>query len=171
MKFRSTVPASIRSRIVRRGPSELEALSRLHVTLGQIGIVKYENSGNIAVAPEVRRHGHVELRRIQIRQFVKAERRLVAVYTLDLLTPVPRPERPKDEIGPISHRKQSESVDAAVLTDPVPNLHVVGMGILGESSRLGLLRGEEALLLLGDLEEPPRRFAVRLGHNTILQLS
>jgi hypothetical protein len=24
--------------------------------------------------------------------------------------------------------------------------------------------------LLGDLEEPPRRFAVRLGHNTILQL-
>jgi hypothetical protein len=24
--------------------------------------------------------------------------------------------------------------------------------------------------LLGDLEEPPRRFAMRLGHNTILQL-
>jgi hypothetical protein len=27
------------------------------------------------------------------------------------------------------------------------------------------------LLLLGDLKEPPRCFAVRLGHNTILQLS
>jgi hypothetical protein len=24
--------------------------------------------------------------------------------------------------------------------------------------------------LLGDFEEPPRRFAMRLGHNTILQL-
>jgi hypothetical protein len=27
------------------------------------------------------------------------------------------------------------------------------------------------LLLLGDFEKPPRRFTVRLGHNTILQLS
>jgi hypothetical protein len=34
-----------------------------------------------------------------------------------------------------------------------------------------LLRGEEALLLLGDLKKPPRCFPVRLGHNTILQLS
>jgi hypothetical protein len=61
-------------------------------------------------------------------------------------------------------------VDAAVLADPVSDLHVIRMGILGESSGLGLLRGEEALLLLGDLKEPPRRFAVRLGRNTILQL-
>ena len=45
------------------------------------------------------------------------------------------------------------------------------MGVFGESGSLGLLRGEEALLLLGDLKEPPRCFAVRLGHNTILQLS
>jgi hypothetical protein len=44
------------------------------------------------------------------------------------------------------------------------------MSVFGESGRLGLLRGEEALLLLGDLKEPPRRFPVRLGHNTILQL-
>ena len=35
--------------------------------------------------------------------------------------------------------------------------------------RLGLLGSEETLLLLGELEEPPRRFTVRLGHNTILQ--
>jgi hypothetical protein len=45
------------------------------------------------------------------------------------------------------------------------------MGVLGEPGSLGLLRGEEALLLLGNLEKPSRRFAVRLGHNTILQLS
>jgi hypothetical protein len=45
------------------------------------------------------------------------------------------------------------------------------MRILGETGRLGLLRRKEALLLLGEFEEPPRRFSVRLGHNTILQLS
>ena len=45
------------------------------------------------------------------------------------------------------------------------------MSILGESSGFSLFGREEALLLLGDLEEPPGRFAVRLGHNTILQLS
>src|SRR5262245_3395271 len=59
------------------GPSKLEALSRLHVGLGQVGIVKYENTGNIAVAPEVRRHRHMELRRIQVRKFVEAKRSLV----------------------------------------------------------------------------------------------
>ena len=151
--------------------SKLEALRGLYVALGQVGIMKYEDAGNIAVAPEIRRNGHVELRRIQIRQIVEAERRVVAVYTLDFLIPVPGPQRPKDEFGPISRRKQSEPVDTAVLADPVPDLDVIRMGVFGESGSLGLLRGEEALLLLGDLEEPPRCFAVRLGHNTILQLS
>jgi hypothetical protein len=45
------------------------------------------------------------------------------------------------------------------------------MRIFGESGRLGLLRSEEALLLLGEIEQTPRRFSVRLGHDTILQLS
>ena len=88
-----------------KGPSELEALSRLHVARRQIGIVEYENTGNIAVAPEVRWHGHMDLRRIQVRKFVEAKRSLVTVYTLGLLRSVARPECPKDEIGPISHRE------------------------------------------------------------------
>ena len=58
-----------------------------------------------------------------------------------------------------------------VLADLVPNLHVIGMSILSESGGFGLFGGEETLLLLGNLEEPPRRFSMRLGHNTILQLS
>ncbi len=58
-----------------------------------------------------------------------------------------------------------------MLANPVPDLDVIRMGVFGEPGSLGLLRGEEALLLLGNLEKPPRRFAVRLGHNTILQLS
>jgi len=48
---------------------------------------------------------------------------------------------------------------------------MVRVGVLGESRSLGLLGGEEALLLLGDLEEPPRGFTMRLGYNIILQLS
>jgi hypothetical protein len=44
------------------------------------------------------------------------------------------------------------------------------MSILGESSGFGLFGREEALLLLGDLEESPRCFSMRLRHDTILQL-
>jgi hypothetical protein len=57
-----------------------------------------------------------------------------------------------------------------VLADPVAGLHVIGMGILSESAGFGLFGSEEALLLLDDLEEPPRCFSMRLGHDTILQL-
>jgi len=95
----------------------------------------------------------------------------MTIDTIDLFLPVPRPERPKYKIGPIRRRKQRQAVDTAVFPDPVPGLHVVGMRIFGKSGRLGLLRSEEALLLLGEIEEPPRRLSVRLGHCTILQLS
>ena len=56
-----------------------------------------------------------------------------------------------------------------MVANPVPGLHVIRMSVLGKTGRLGLLRGEEALLLLSDFEQPSRRFSVRLGHNTILQ--
>ena len=95
----------------------------------------------------------------------------MTVNSLYLFLPIPGPERPEHKIGPIRRREQRQAVDAAVFPDPVPGLHVVGMGIFGESGRLGLLRSEEALLLLGEIEEPPRRFSVRMSHDTILQLS
>jgi len=60
---------------------EFEALRRLYVFVGQVGIMKYEDSGNTAVAAEMRRNRHVELRRTQIQQIVKPERRVVAVDT------------------------------------------------------------------------------------------
>ena len=133
--------------------------------------MKDEDTGNIAVASEIRRNGHVKLRRIQIGQIVEAERRLVAVYTLDFLIAIPGPQCPQDEVGPISRRKESEPVDAAVFADPVPHLHMIRVCVFGESGCLGLFGGEEALLLLSELKEPPRRFSVRLRHNTILQFS
>jgi hypothetical protein len=112
-----------------------------------------------------------EFGRVQLRQIVKAESCLMAVHAFDFFVPVPRPERPKHEVGSIGGREQGEPVDAAVLADPVADLHMIRMGVLGKSSSLGLLRSEEPLLLLSDLKEPPRRFPMRLGHNTILQLS
>ena len=150
---------------------KLEALCRLNVACGQVGIVKYEDAGNITVAPEIHRNAHVEFRRTQIRQIVKIKRRLVAVHTLDFLVPVPGPQSPKDEVRPISRRKQSEPVDPPVLADPVPYLDMIGVSVLSEAGCLGLLGGEEPLLLFSELEETPRRFTVRLSHNTILQLS
>jgi hypothetical protein len=42
--------------------------------------------------------------------------------------------------------------------------------VFGEFRSLCLFGGEETLLVLGELKEPPRRFAVRLDHNTIPQL-
>lgn len=72
-------------------PTELEALSGLDVALREVGIVKYENTGDIAVAPEVRRNGHMELRRIQVRKFVEAKGGLVAICALDFLVSVSRP--------------------------------------------------------------------------------
>ena len=102
---------------------------------------------------------------------MEAQRRLMTVNPLYLFLPIPGPERPEHKIGPIRRREQRQMVDAAVFPGPVPGLHMVGMRIFGESGRLGLLRSEEALLLLGEIEEPPRRFSVRLSHNTILQLS
>src|ERR1017187_3817288 len=118
--------------------------------------MKYEDAGNIAVAPEIRRNCHVKLCWIQIRQIVEAERRVVAVYTLDLFVPIPGPQGPKDEVGPISSRKKSEPVDTAVLAYPVPYLHVMGLGFFGESRCLGLLGGKEPLLRVGNWIREPR---------------
>ena len=87
-----------------------------------------------------------------------------------LFLPIPRPKRPEDKIGPIRRRKQRESINSPMFADPVPGLDMIRMSAFGESGRLGLLRRKEALLLIGEIEEPTRRFSVRVGHDTILQL-
>ena len=65
---------------------------------------------------------------------------------------------------------QSEPVDPPVLADPVPYLDMIGVSVLGEAGCLGLLGGEERLLLFSEFEEVPRRFTVRLSQNTLLIL-
>src|SRR2546430_11566020 len=46
--------------------SKLETLRPLYVPLRQVGIMKYQDTGNFAVSPEIRGNGHVELRRTQV---------------------------------------------------------------------------------------------------------
>ena len=102
---------------------------------------------------------------------MEAQCRLMAVNPFDSFLPIPGPERPEHQIGPVRRGKQRQAIDAAVFPGPVPGLQMVGMRIFGKSGRLGLLRSEEALLLLGEIKESPRRLSVRLGRSTILQLS
>src|SRR5258708_3274661 len=80
---------------VKDGPesaSKLEAVCGRDVSLRQIGIMQYEDAGNHAIAPEIRWNRHVELRRIEVRQIIKAERRVMTVYTLDFLVAVSGPQ-------------------------------------------------------------------------------
>jgi hypothetical protein len=70
----------------------------------------------------------------------------------------------KGKVWPVRRRKPGEPVDAAMLTNPVPSLNVVGVRVFGESCCLGLLRGEVALLLFGKIEQPARCFLTRLNH-------
>jgi hypothetical protein len=114
-------------------PIEFDRTSNLHQSLlGKLGIMKYEDARNLAGgAPEIRRHCHVELRRIEIRKIIKAERCLVTVYSLDFLVPVPGPQRPKNKVGPIGRRKQGESINTSVFANPIPGLHMIRVGVFG----------------------------------------
>ena len=132
--------------------------------------MKYENSGDLAVTPETRRYCHVELRWIQIRQVVKAERRIVAVDALDFLVPVSGPQCPQNKVRAVTGWKEGEPIDSTMFAEPVSGLHMVGMRVLGKASRLRLLGREKPLLLFGEFKKSVGRFAVRLCQNTILQL-
>ena len=118
--------------------------------------MKDKHAGNIAVTPEAFRNCHVEFGWVQIRQFVQAKRRLVAEDTLDCFLPISGPERPEHKIRSVRYWEECQTIDTAVFPNPVSSLYMVRMSILGKSGSLGLFRGEEALLLLGNLEQASR---------------
>ena len=66
--------------------------------------MEYKDARKVAIAPEVRRDGRVELRGIRSDRSYKAERR---VYTLDFLVPISGPQCPRYEFGPISRGRES----------------------------------------------------------------
>ena len=131
----------------------LEARPNLNVGLRKIAVMEDKHTGNIAVAPEAFRNSHVNFGWVQVRQFVQAERRLVAENALDCFLPISGPERPEYEIRPVRYWEECQTIDAAVFPNPVPGLYMVRMSILGESGCIGLFRGEESLLLLGNIEQ------------------
>jgi hypothetical protein len=113
----------------------LVAWSSLYIASGQIMVMKHHDAGNIAIAPEVRRNRHMQLCRVQVRQIMQTQRGLVTIDPLDLFLPVSGPERPEDKIRPIRRWEQREAVNAAMFSDPVTGLYMIGMRIFGESGR------------------------------------
>src|SRR5579864_981078 len=92
---------------------------------------------------------------------MKTESRVVAVGALRHFLPILGPEIPKHQVRALRSRKIGQTVDPAVLTNPVSGVHMVGVRLLGEPRPSGLLGGGEALLGLGYLVEPSRGFFIR----------
>jgi hypothetical protein len=67
------------------------AWSSLDISVGEIAVMEHDNPGNIAVAPEVLRNGHVELCRVEVRQFMETEGSLMTVHPFNFFLPVPGP--------------------------------------------------------------------------------
>jgi len=76
-----------------------ETLRHLDVLDGQICIMQHQDSGDLAVPPEVGRHGHMQLCRIQVRQLIKAQSGLMTVNSFGYLIPILRPKRPLHQVG------------------------------------------------------------------------
>ena len=131
--------------------------------------MQHQDAGNLAVPTEMGGHRHVELGRIDIRELVETQGGLVTVNSFGHLVPIPRPKRPLHQVGMFGQREQGQPVYPPMFPDPVPDLHVVRMGVLGEAGSLRLLRREEALLGLGNLEEAPLCGSMKPRHDTILQ--
>ena len=106
---------------------------------------------------------------VHVGKFVKAERSLMAVDTLNFFAPVPRPKGPQNEVRAVRRRKLGKSVNAAMLSDPIAGLNVIRVCGLSEPCALRLLGREKSLLGQRVFEEPLRGCAVRL--RLILQLS
>src|ERR1017187_9484046 len=107
------------------------------------------------------RDGHVQLSGVEIGEFIKTQSGLVTLNAFGRLIPIPCPQCPLHQIGMFGHRKQGEPVNPTILANPIPDLHVVGMGVLSEAGGFRLLRREEALLGLCDLERSPLRVVRR----------
>src|SRR6267142_3961 len=54
------------------GTGKSEALGRLYVALCEVRVMKHQYPGDFAVAPEMHRYGHVEPRRVKVREVIQA---------------------------------------------------------------------------------------------------
>ena len=56
----------------------------------------------------------------------------MAINPFHFVLAVHRPQRPKSEVGPIRCGKLSKPIYAAMFTNPVPRLHMKGVGVFGK---------------------------------------
>ena len=129
-----------------------------------------KHAGDFTISPEASRYSQVQLRWHYVRKVVEAQSSLMAVDSLGGLSPIPGPERPKHQVGPLVSRKAGQPIDSAMLANPVSRLYVVRVSILREPRSFSLLRREESLLPFRDFVEPLGGFFALFSHNTILQL-
>src|SRR5579885_2647275 len=83
----------------------------------------------------------------------------MAVHPLRNVIAVSRPQEPKNQIRPFSHREITETVNAAVLPNPIAGAHVVSVFRFVIAREDSLLRRKEAVLGLGDLVQIPAGLA------------
>jgi hypothetical protein len=140
------------------------------IALTEISKMQDDHAGDFTISPEASRYSHVQLRWHYVRKIVKAQSSLMAVDSLGGLSPIPGPERPKHQVGPLVSRKAGQPIDSAMLANPVSRLYVVRVSILREPRSFSLLRREESLLPFRDFVEPLGGFFALFSHNTILQL-
>src|SRR5690242_12296437 len=98
-----------------------------------------EDARNFAVPSESRGNRHVQLRWIDVGEFMETERGLMTVNPLGLFAPVPGPERPDRKVRVRRLGKMGKPVNTAVLTQPVPCLNVIRMKAVRKPRSLRLL--------------------------------
>jgi hypothetical protein len=113
-----------------------------------------KHAGDFTISPEASRYSHVQLRWHYVREIVKAQSSFIAVDSLGGLSPIPGPERPKNQIRALASRKAAQPINSPMLTNPVTGLNVIRVGILRKPRNFSLLRGEETLLAFCNPVEP-----------------
>jgi len=118
-----------------KGTRELEALRGFNIARRQVSAMQDESTGGLAIPAKVHGNGHMQLRRIEVREVVKAESGLVAVNALRLLVPVSGPQSPEYKVRMLFRWEQREAVNATMLANPVSGTHVIRVGTRASGRR------------------------------------
>ncbi len=121
---------------------------------GQRRLVKLQNGWDFAVSSKSRRHGHIQLDRIGVREPFNAERRKMRINSLRCARAIVRPKRPKYELPLRAQWILPQPVEAPVFADPVSCADVVGVCAARKSCINRLRACEIPLLPFDDFKEP-----------------
>ena len=106
----------------------------------------------------------IQLRRVCVREFMEAERRLVAKYPSRPVAPITRPEPPEDGVRALGSGKAGQSIDSAVFPNPIAHANVIDAFAARVAQRRRLLRCEVATLRFRKLVELHPPFVWRGRH-------